>query len=75
MLSLSVIKRVQSLKRKKIRNDHQLFVVEGVKSVEEVIKSVFEIKQLFCLKVYEDRFKGNLRKLQYRMENCKKLAI
>ncbi len=46
MLTKASAKFIKSLQLKKYRNIEQLFVVEGVKSVDEVINSAFEIKTI-----------------------------
>lgn len=48
------IKLVKSLKRKKERLSHGLFVVEGRKSVSEGLKAGLRPELLFCLKDLED---------------------
>ena len=50
MLSKSQIKLITSLAKKKYRRQHQLFVVEGVKSIREFLKSEFYLEQLFSVK-------------------------
>lgn len=47
MLSNNVIKIITSLSSKKYRQKYNLFVVEGVKNIGEVIKSSIKIKELF----------------------------
>ncbi|WP_439882920.1 TrmH family RNA methyltransferase [Pontibacter sp. MBLB2868] len=47
MLSKAVIKYINSLQVKKYRNQHQAFVVEGAKSVLELLHSDFEVQHLF----------------------------
>ncbi len=47
MVVKSIIKLIKSLQQKKYRNEHQLFVVEGKKSVEELLDSDFK-----CYGVY-----------------------
>ena len=47
MLSASQKKFVNSLKQKKFRKLHHCFVVEGVKMVEELLRSDFEIETIF----------------------------
>ncbi len=49
MLSKSQIKLITSLAKKKYRKQHQLFVVEGVKSIHEFLKSEFQLDQLFTV--------------------------
>jgi RNA methyltransferase, TrmH family len=50
MLSAKLVKYITSLSQKKYRTIRQAFVVEGVKSVFEVIKSSYEITHLFSTK-------------------------
>lgn len=47
MLTKGHIKLITSLSQKKFRQEHQLFVVEGMKGIEEFLKSNFELFQLF----------------------------
>ena len=47
MLSKAVVKYIKSLQLKKYRTQHQAFVVEGGKSVLELLKSGFETEYLF----------------------------
>ncbi|NNL16267.1 MAG: RNA methyltransferase [Flavobacteriaceae bacterium] len=49
MLSKSQIKLITSLDKKKYRNKHQLFVVEGIKSIEEFLYSDYELYLLFSV--------------------------
>ena len=50
MLTKNQIKLITSLKQKKYRMQHQLFVVEGIKGIEEFLNSNFELTQLFSTK-------------------------
>ena len=47
-LNKGTIKLIQSLKQQKYRKEHQLFVVEGRKTVEELLRSNFETLCLFA---------------------------
>ena len=47
MITKNQIKYINSLQQKKFRLEHQSFVVEGAKSVIELLKSDFEIELLF----------------------------
>lgn len=47
MLTKSQIKLIARLAQKKFRNQHQLFVVEGKKGVEEFLNSSFELHHLY----------------------------
>ena len=46
-LSKNHIKLITSLQQKKYRQKHKLFVAEGVKVVNELLNSTFEVEQLF----------------------------
>ena len=48
MLSKNEIKRIQSLKQKKFRQEYQLFVAEGIKTITELLDSSFELHQLYA---------------------------
>jgi len=48
MLSKNEVKFIQSLCHKKIRQEEKLFVVEGVKLVEELIQSAYLIKKIYA---------------------------
>ncbi len=52
MLSKNKIKLINSLNRKKNRTEHQLFIVEGKKSVDEFLASHFELDSLYYTKNY-----------------------
>lgn len=54
MITKNTVKFIQSLKLQKYRNEHQLFVVEGRKMVEELLKSDFETTLLFATERYLD---------------------
>lgn len=58
MLSKNSIKLIKSLELKKFRNQHQLFVVEGIKSVHEFLKSPFKVEKIFSV---NDDLKVNLK--------------
>lgn len=46
-LSNNQLKLITSLRRKKYRNLHKLFIVEGIKGVEEFLNSSFQLHSLF----------------------------
>jgi TrmH family RNA methyltransferase len=48
-LSKNHLKLITSLRQKKYRQKHKMFVVEGVKVVKEFLNSPFELHQLFCV--------------------------
>jgi len=49
MLSKNEVKYIQSLCHKKQRNETGLFIVEGVKLVDELLKSNFKVVKLYAL--------------------------
>ena len=48
MLSKSQIKLITSLKQKKYRQQHGFFVVEGVKTIRELLQSNLELQKLYA---------------------------
>ena len=52
MITKNTVKLIQSLKQQKYRNEHQLFVVEGRKMVEELLCSKFEVCHLLATERY-----------------------
>ena len=84
MLSKSQIKLITSLARKKYRKQHQLFVVEGIKSIHEFLKSEFKLGQLFSVEegvfnVDDSKFvlisESELKKVSFLSSPNKALAI
>lgn len=51
-ITKSQIKLITSLRQKKFRNQHQLFVVEGKKGVLEFLDSNFELQHLFTTNLF-----------------------
>lgn len=54
MLTKGQIKLISSLKQKKIRSQHGLFVVEGVKGIREFLNSKYQLYQLFTTEAVFD---------------------
>ena len=52
MLSKNQIKLITSLKQKKYRLQHGLFVVEGAKTIQEFLQSDFELDTLYTIKPF-----------------------
>ena len=52
MLSKAIIKYINSLQIKKYRLIHQAFLVEGAKSVRELLHSDFEVEKLFITEAF-----------------------
>ena len=47
MVGKSQIKFIKSLQQKKIRNQHKLFIVEGKKTIQELVNSKIEVYKLY----------------------------
>jgi TrmH family RNA methyltransferase len=58
MLSKNKIKIIQSLSRKKNRDEQGVFLVEGNKMVEEAIRSDFKTEMIACTANYAAQFKN-----------------
>ena len=54
MLSKSRIKLITSLKLKKYREQHGLFVVEGLKTISEFLSSNFELEALYAVSPFAE---------------------
>ncbi len=67
MLSKNQIKLINSLKKKKFRLQHNLFLAEGIKVVEEFIQSNFKLNNLFCTNDYLNKF--SVKQIQVITEN------
>ena len=52
-LSKNQLKLITSLRKKKYRIATNLFIVEGIKVVNEFLNSTFELEQLFCIDASE----------------------
>lgn len=62
MLSKAFVKYVNALQVKKYRNQHQAFVVEGAKSVLELLNSDFELQHLFITEEFLQEHGNRLSK-------------
>ncbi len=62
MLSKAVTKYINSLQIKKYRNLHQTFVVEGAKSVRELLSSDFQIEKLFLTEEFYQKHARTISK-------------
>lgn len=58
MVSKNQKKLIRSLKTKKFRKQHQLFVAEGIKVIHEFAKQGFELEYLFVEKEQQSHFLG-----------------
>ena len=52
----SEIKFVKSLKLKKNRVKENKFIVEGLKNVQELLKSKYDVLELFCTETHANLF-------------------
>ena len=68
MITKNQIKYINSLQQKKFRLEHQSFVVEGAKSVIELLKSDFEIELLFVTKSFLEENNCLLQNLSIQPE-------
>ena len=54
MLSKSRITLITSLKQKKYRTQHKLFVVEGIKTIKEFLNSSYDLEYLYTTTLFND---------------------
>lgn len=55
MLSINELKFLRSLQQKKFRKEHQQFLVEGTKSVMEVLQSDYVVEEVFATQQWKDK--------------------
>ncbi len=58
MLSKNQLKFVNSLKQKKFREEHNLFIAEGTKIVHELLQTQIKVKQVFGTTAFLATFEG-----------------
>ena len=82
MLSKSQIKLITSLKQKKYRQQHHLFVVEGIKTITELLKSNLELYALYTTESFNINAKNetlisekDLKRISYLKSPNKALAV
>ncbi len=68
MISKSWLKLVKSLQIKKFRVKEGLFLVEGTKSVLELVNSSFNIKAIFCTQTFYNDYAAQLVKTKALIE-------
>lgn len=56
MLSKNQIKFINSLKKKKFRIQNKLFLAEGIKVVQELLKSNYKVHKIYCTPAYTANF-------------------
>lgn len=59
MVSKNQLKLIKSLHQKKYRNQYGLFFVEGLKTVNELLTSHFEVEHILLTKAMKERFEKN----------------
>ena len=74
MLTAHQIKVFQSLDKKKFREKHNLFLVEGNKNISEIHKSRYKIKDLFSINPTELSFLG-VNVTQVNEKELKKISF
>ncbi len=75
MISKARIKFIKSLQVKKYRKEAQSFVVEGGKSVEELLKSDFELTSLFATADFLRTHAGLLSKTNAEIEEARESEL
>ena len=55
MLSINELKQLRSLRQKKYRNEYQKFLVEGTKSVLEVLQSDFVVEKVYATQQWKNK--------------------
>ena len=61
MVSKNQIKTITSLQQKKYRKQHKLFFAEGIKVVQELLNSNFELHQIYTTEdIFQDVAKGKI---------------
>ncbi|MBD3723278.1 MAG: RNA methyltransferase [Flavobacteriaceae bacterium] len=73
MLSKNQIKIITSLSQKKYRKQHQLFIAEGKKVIEELLPN-FELEWLFCVGVLNFKNVDNKKVNQITEAEIKKIS-
>jgi TrmH family RNA methyltransferase len=84
MVAKSQIKLITSLAQKKYRQQHGLFVVEGIKGIKELLKSRFKMQILYVLSENKNDFESekteeidqnSLKKISFLKSPQKALAV
>jgi len=68
MLSKNEIKFIKSLQQKKNRKEKKMFVVEGVKAVNDLLKSDYETTNIYVTDSFDEEINfDNITKLQKKI--------
>ena len=74
MLSKIRIKFIHSLKLKKFRDVHRLFIAEGIKIVSELLDSNIKVKELYVVKDFFKQ-KSNIQQYEVTEAELKKISF
>ena len=69
MLSNSQIRFVKALQQRKFREEHALFVVEGLKMVSELVASDWQIHSLYYTDQFDDTLVPSKVEVTHRVSN------
>jgi TrmH family RNA methyltransferase len=73
MVSKNQIKVITSLEQKKFRQKHKLFIAEGVKVIQELLLSNFELEHLYITELlFEETSENKISKISF--EELKKIS-
>lgn len=76
MLSKNKIKQIHALSRKKIRDQENLFLAEGVKTILELIRNGLLVRSVFCLPELVRTFSGlSIDVFEVSVEEMKKISL
>lgn len=73
MVTKNQIKRIKSLHQKKYRKEHQLFIAEGVKVIQELLQSSFVLEHLYVTDALDFGVSAD-RVTQVSAEDLKKMS-
>lgn len=73
MVTKNQIKRIKSLHQKKYRKEHQLFIAEGVKVIQELLQSSFVLEHLYVTDALDFGVSAD-RVTQVSTEDLKKMS-
>ncbi len=74
MLSKNEVKYIQSLCHKKQRHESRLFIAEGVKLINELIKSKLAIKKLYATDDWENEFSCKAELIRITKDELEKIS-
>ncbi|GIM50291.1 TrmH family RNA methyltransferase [Capnocytophaga stomatis] len=73
MVSKNQIKLIQKLQQKKYRFQHQMFIVEGKKSILEFLQPNFDVEQIFVTEYFSEKLPKNKTTITTK-EELKKIS-